>query len=343
VGSSGDADLMFADNGMCRMQAKLSGVDRLLPVTVLVLTHNEELNVTDCLRSVGRAAEVFVVDCGSEDRTVEIARALGAKVFSHPFEGYAKQRNWALENLPFSNEWVLMLDADERVPSALADEISRVVGTSDGTRAGYYIKFRFFFLGRWLKHGGLYPTWLLRLFKRHCVRIEERPMNEHAILDGEAGYLQNPFDHCDNRLLSRWIAKHDHYADLEADEYLRERFGRGYRDSIPARFWGTQAERKRWIKLRVWNRLPLLVRPWLFFFRNYFLKGGFLDGPQGFAYHVLWSFWVRFLIDVKILERQRRQDSVCHGAGRPASEAQQLPGALLRELDEQNIHGHADR
>ena len=334
---------MFADNGMCRLQAKLSGVDRLLPVTVLVLTHNEELNVTDCLRSVGWAAEVFVVDCGSEDRTVEIARALGAKVFSHPFEGYAKQRNWALENLPFSNEWVLMLDADERVPSALADEISRVVGTSDGTRAGYYIKFRFFFLGRWLKHGGLYPTWLLRLFKRHCVRIEERPMNEHAILDGEAGYLQNPFDHCDNRLLSRWIAKHDHYADLEADEYLRERFGRGYRDSIPARFWGTQAERKRWIKLRVWNRLPLLVRPWLFFFRNYFLKGGFLDGPQGFAYHVLWSFWVRFLIDVKILERQRRQDSVCHGAGRPASEAQQFPGSLLRELDEQNIHGHADR
>jgi len=334
---------MHAHNGMCSMQAELSGVDRLLPVTVLILTHNEELNVTDCLRSVDWAAEVFVVDCSSEDRTVEIAQALGAKVFSHPFEGYAKQRNWALENLPFSNEWVLMLDADERVPSALADEIGRVIGASDGARAGYYIKFRFFFLGRWLKHGGLYPTWLLRLFKQHCVRIEERPMNEHAMLDGEAGYLQNPFDHSDNRPLSRWIAKHDHYADLEADEYLRERFGEGYRDSIPARFWGTQAERKRWIKLRVWNRLPLLVRPWLFFFRNYFLKGGFLDGPQGFAYHVLWSFWVRFLIDVKILERQRRRGSVGPGAGRPASDAQQLPEPLIRELDDQKIHGHADR
>ena len=303
------------------------------PVSVVVLTLNEEANIAACLESVRWAAEVFVVDSLGADRTVEIAQALGAKVFSHPFEGYAKQRNWTLGNLPFSSEWVLMLDADERVPTPLADEIGRVIGASDGARAGYYIKFRFFFLGRWLKHGGLYPTWLLRLFKRHCVRIEERPMNEHAILDGQAGYLQNPFDHCDNRPLSRWIAKHNRYADFEAEEYLRERFGEGYRDSIPARLWGTQAERKRWIKLHVWNRLPLLLRPFLLFFRNYFLKGGFLDGPQGFAYHVLWSFWVRFVIDVKILKRQRRRGSVGLGAGCPSSEAQQLPQPLIREPD----------
>jgi len=139
------------------------------------------------------------------------------------------------------------------------------------------------------------------------VRIEERPVNEHAIVDGEVGYLKNPFDHCDNRPLSDWIAKHNRYGDLEAEEYLRERFGEGYPASLPARLWGAQAERKRWLKLRVWNRLPLLLRPFLFFFRNYLLKGGFLDGREGFIYHVLWSFWVRFLIDVKIIERQRRQ------------------------------------
>jgi glycosyltransferase involved in cell wall biosynthesis len=312
-------------------------------VSALVLTLDEEANIAGCLESLRWAAEVFVVDSGSEDRTVEIAQALGAKVLSHPFEAYAKQRNWALQNLPFSGEWVLMLDADERVPPALADEITQVIGNGGDGRAGFYLKYRHIFQGRFLKHGGLYPTWLLRLFKRQHVRIEERPMNEHAILDGEAGYLQNPFDHCDNRSLSDWVTKHERYAELEAEEYLEERFGDGYKHSIPPRFWGTQAQRKRWIKLRVWNCLPLLLRPFLFFFRNYILKGGFLDGREGFVYHVLWSFWVRFLIDVKILERRRWLGNVGLGVGRPASGAQHFPEQPIRELDEQKIHGRAER
>jgi glycosyltransferase involved in cell wall biosynthesis len=314
-----------------------------VPVSVVVLTRNEEANVVACLESLRWAAEVVVVDSGSEDRTVEIAQALGAKVFSHPFEGHAKQRNWALENLPFAGQWVLMLDADERVPPALADEITQVIRNDGGGRAGFYLKYRHIFQGRFLRHGGLYPTWLMRLFKRDHARYEERPMNEHVIFDGEPGYLQNPFDHCDNRSLSHWIAKHDRYADLEAEEYLRERFGHGYQDSIPTRFWGKQPERKRWIKLHVWNRLPLFLRPFIFFFRNYILKGGFLDGREGFVYHVLWSFWVRFLIDVKILERQRRRGSAGLATGRPALEAQQLAEPLIPELDGQKIHGHADR
>jgi glycosyltransferase involved in cell wall biosynthesis len=312
------------------------------PVSALVLTLNEEANMAPCLESLRWAAEVFVVDSLSADRTAEIATGLGARVYLHAFDGYAKQRNWALDNLPFSSEWVLTLDADERIPSALADEITQVIRNDGDGCAGFYLKYRHIFFGRFLRHGGLYPTWLLRLYKRDHVRYEERPMNEHAILDGAAGYLRNPFEHCDNRPLSDWIAKHDRYANLEAEEYLRERFGEGYRDSIPARLWGTQAQRKRWIKLHLWNRLPLLLRPFLFFFRNYFLKGGFLDGRQGFIYHVLWSFWVRFLIDAKILERQRRRGSVGLGAGCPASEAQCAAEPLTRELGEQEIHGRAD-
>jgi glycosyltransferase involved in cell wall biosynthesis len=314
-----------------------------VPLDVLIIVRNEEVNIAECLQSLGWAADVFVVDSLSTDRTVEIAKAMGAQVHSHPFEGYAAQRNWALDNLPFSSEWVLMLDADERIPSALADEITQVIRNDGDGCAGFYLKYRHIFFGCFLRHGGLYPTWLLRLYKRDRVRYEERPMNEHAILDGKAGYLKNPFDHCDNRPLSDWIAKHDRYADLEAEEYLRETSGYGYQDSIPARFWGTQAQRKRWIKLRLWNRLPLLLRPFLFFFRNYFLKGGFLDGREGFIYHVLWSFWVRFLIDVKILERQRRRGSVGLGAGCPTSEAPHPPEPLTRELGEQKIHGRADR
>src|SRR5205085_7460154 len=276
------------------------------PASVVILTLNEEANIVSCLQSIDWAAEVFVVDSGSHDHTVEFAQALGVKVFSHPFEGYAKQRNWALQNLPFSNEWVLMLDADERIPSSLAEEITETIRNDKHGCSGFFLKYRHIFFGRFLRHGGLYPTWLLRLFKRQSVRFEDRSVNEHVILQGAAGYLCQPFDHQDLRPLSDWIAKHNRYADLEAEEYLKEVFGIGFQDSIPTRCWGTQAERKRWVKLQVWNRLPLLLRAFLFFFWNYFLKRGFLDGEAGFIYHVLWSFWYPFLVSVKIVERRRK-------------------------------------
>ena len=274
-----------------------------VPLAVLVIVRNEEKNIESCLRSVAWASEVLVVDSLSDDRTVEIARALGAQTFTHPFVGYAKQRNWALENLPFSNEWVLMLDADEQVPAALASELAEIVRAGGNGHAGFYIKRRLVFLGRWLRSGGLYPTWILRLFKRQCVRFEDRPLNEHAILSGSPGYLESPFDHCDNRPLEDWIAKHNRYSELEADEYLQEKLRGGYAAAIPSRWWGGQAEQKRWIKLRIWNRLPLLLRPFLLFSRNYLLKGGFLDGQPGFIYHVLWSFWYPFLVSSKLIEK----------------------------------------
>lgn len=274
------------------------------PVSVLVLTRNEEANIGMCLESVHWAGEVLVADSCSTDRTAEIAEKSGARVFSHAFEGYARQRNWALNHLPFSNEWVLMLDADERVPERLADEIARAVDDGEQTCHGYYIKRRLLFLDRWLNHGGLYPTWIMRLFKRTHVRFEERPLNEHAILDGTAGRLEQPLDHYDRKPLSDWIAKHNHYASLEEEEFLREKLG-GYDSTIEAKLWGHQPERKRWIKLKIWNRLPILLRPFLLFFRNYFLKLGFLDGQPGLIYHILWSFWYPFLISAKIFEKQR--------------------------------------
>jgi glycosyltransferase involved in cell wall biosynthesis len=293
----------------------------LIPISVFILTRNEVANIAACLQSVAWADEVFVIDSLSTDGTVEVAQSMGAQIYAHPFEGYPQQRNWALDNLPFSHDWILMLDADERIPQALAEEISQVVADNRQNHAGYYIKRRFFFLGRWLKHGGLYPTWILRLFRLGRATVENRPLNEHIILDGDSGYLSQPFDHQDRRPLADWIAKHNRYADLEAEEFLQEKFQGGYQSTIKVRFWGKQAERKRWIKLKIWNRLPLLVRPFLFFFRNYFLKGGFLDGRQGFIYHVLWSFWVRFLIDVKIFERQSRQGIARLNEGRVATDS----------------------
>ena len=291
-----------------------------MPLSVIILTRDEEANIAACLQSVGWAEQVFVIDSLSPDRTVEIAEAMGAHVYSHPFEGYPQQRNWALDNLPFSHDWILMLDADELIPQALAEEIAQVVADNRQDPAGYYIKRRFFFLGHYLKHGGLDASWLLRLFRRGRARVENRPINEHVILEGNSGYLRQPFDHKDQRPFSDWISKHNRYTDLEVEEYLQEKLHGGYQGTIKARFWGKEPERNRWIKQNVWNRLPLLVRPFLFFLRNYIIKGGFLDGRQGFMYQVFWSFWVRFLTDVKIIERQMRQGTARLREGSPARE-----------------------
>ena len=276
------------------------------PVSVLVLTRNEEVNIAACLDSVDWASEVFVVDSGSTDRTVELAQDLGARIYQNPFETCADQWNWALDHLPFSNEWVLVLDADERIPQTLAEEIARAVAGASQEHAGYLMKRRFYFLGKWLRHGGLYPTWIARLFRRKAGRFGRHGISEHLMLEGKAGYLQADFDHRDSRPLDDWIQKHNRYAGLEAEEYLRWRSGTAEAHSITGRLWGSQAERKQWIKLKVWNRLPLLLRPFLFFFRNYFLKLGFLDGKAGFIYHVLWSFWYPFLVSARILEKPYR-------------------------------------
>jgi glycosyltransferase involved in cell wall biosynthesis len=288
-------------------------VDACARVSALVLTFNEEANIAACLESLQWASEVFVVDSFSTDSTVEIAESTGARVYQHAFENCAAQWNWALENLPFSSEWVLVVDADERIPKPLAREIIRIVSNPDQECSGFYLKRRLWFIGRWLRHGGLYPTWIMRLFKRSAGRFGRYGVSEHFILKGRAGYLQSPFEHCNDKPLSDWIQKHDRYAELEAREYVRGELATSRASSIAARFWGNQAERKQWIKLRLWNRLPLLVRPFLFFFRNYILKGGFLDGGEGFIYHVLWSFWARFLIDVKILEMRAKVGTAASG------------------------------
>jgi glycosyltransferase involved in cell wall biosynthesis len=276
------------------------------PVSVLVITYNEEANIAQCLGSVRWASEVFVVDSFSNDRTVEIAQSLGARTCQHAFENCAAQWNWALDNLPFANQWVLVIDADERIPQPLVEEIIPIVSNPVQECSGYYLRRRFLFMGRWLRHGGLYPTWIMRLFKRDAGRFGRHGVSEHLILNGRAGYLKSPFEHCDDKPLSDWIQRHNRYTELEAEQYVLGKLGRSQASAIAGRFWGNQAERKQWIKLHVWDHLPLLLRPFLFFFRNYILKGGFLDGREGFAYHVLWSFWVRFLIDVKILEMRKR-------------------------------------
>ncbi|HWP36369.1 MAG TPA: glycosyltransferase family 2 protein [Gemmatimonadales bacterium] len=274
-------------------------------VAVIILTYNEELNLPQALDSVvGWAREVFVVDSLSTDRTVEIARRYGCQVAQHPFEDYAKQRNFALSALPIKAEWIFFLDADEWMPQDLKDEIG-VRLASHPVEHGFLVNRRFIWMGRWIRRG-YYPTWILRLARRDSVRCEERGVNEHLIVDGPVGRLEHDFVHEDRKGLAEWIAKHVGYAQREAEELLKRRRGQGQRE-IPARLFGTQAQRKRWLRYHLYERLPPLLRPFAFWGYRYLLRGGFLDGREGFLYHFLQALWFRLLIDAYELQLRRRE------------------------------------
>jgi len=269
-------------------------------VAVVILTYNEEVNLAQALDSVvGWADEIFILDSMSTDRTVAIAERYGCHIVQHPFEDYAKQRNYALDSLPIRSRWVLFLDADEWLPAALKEEISAVLA-SDPSENGFYLKRRLMWMGRWIRRG-YYPTWILRLFRYGKGRCEDRAVNEHLIVEGAIGHLQNDFMHEDRKSLTDWIAKHNGYATREAQELFNTRSAPGYQE-IDARLFGSQEERGRWVRYRIWNRLPPLMRPFLYGFYRYVLAGGFLDGKEAFIYHFLHAVWYRFLIDTKYLE-----------------------------------------
>ncbi|MGQ9918668.1 MAG: glycosyltransferase family 2 protein [Bryobacteraceae bacterium] len=266
-----------------------------LPVSVVIPVLNEEANLADCLASVSWADEVFVVDSHSTDRTVEIAAAAGAKVVQFHFQpGGPRKKNWALENLPFRNAWVLILDADERITPELEAEIRRVFEKGP-LFDGYYLNRKLIFMGRWLKHGGNYPSWNLRLFKHRLGRYErlnteelasagDVEVHEHVVLDGRAGFLREPMRHLDFKDLSAWIERHNRYSTWDARMRLSLLRGENFSRHIPARLSGNPIERKRWLK-RLWVRLP--GKPLLRFLYMYFFRLGFLDGRPGFIYAVL--------------------------------------------------------
>jgi glycosyltransferase involved in cell wall biosynthesis len=269
-------------------------------VAVIVLTYNEELNIAQALDSVkGWARELFIVDSFSTDRTLDLARPYGCHIVQHKFENYARQRNFALDELPIQSEWVLFLDADEWLPAELKQEISTTLAAKPEVN-GFYLNRRLMWMGRWVRRG-YYPSRILRLFRRGKGRCEDREVNEHLIVEGATALLKEDFIHEDRKGVSDWIAKHNRYATLEAQTLLAVKRDAAYQE-IDARLSGTQAERKRWLRHRVWNRMPPLIRPFFYFLYRYVLKGGFLDGREGFIFHFLQALWFPLLIDIKYLE-----------------------------------------
>jgi len=270
--------------------------------TVVILTFNEEQNLAACLDAVRPwAANVFVVDSGSTDATVRIAEARGAIVVTHPFETHARQWQWALATLPIATDWVLALDADQQVSAELAAAIGTHVG-APGQARGAFLCRRQVFRGKWIRFGGYYPKYLLKLFRRDAVTIDEGDLVDHHFTVADRTVKLDGDLIEDNRNEARiadWTAKHNRYAVLQAQQELRERRERS-RLSISA-LTGAPDVRIRYLK-QVWSGLPLFVRPCVYVFYRYILRFGFLDGKQGFVFHVLQGFWYRLLVDINIDE-----------------------------------------
>jgi len=271
---------------------------KVTDIAVIILTYNEELNIAQALESVQEwARQIFVLDSYSTDRTLEIAGRYPCTIVQNRFEDYSKQRNFALEHLPIVTEWVFFLDADEWIPRELKEEISALVA-SNPPQNGFFANRRLIWMGRWIRRG-YYPTWILRLFRIGKARCEDRSVNEHIVVEGKTGYLINDFIHEDRKGVTDWITKHNGYATREALELFKNPTTDR---QIDVQFWGTQAERKRWLRYRVWNRLPPLGRPVLYFIYRFIIRGGFFDGKTAFAYHFLQGLWFPMLIDIKYLE-----------------------------------------
>jgi glycosyltransferase involved in cell wall biosynthesis len=271
-----------------------------LPISVIILTYDEEANIRHCLESVsGWVEEIFIVDSGSTDRTLEIAKEYTTKIYKHPFENFARQRNWAQENLPIKNEWLFHLDADERVSHDLASELRKLF--SSGIAAdGFMAARRTIFRDRWMRYGGHYPVYHLRIFKKSKGRSEERLYDQNYIVNGKVSALKGDIINIINPDLRSWKERHARWAYLEAQEILYNK-----NREMNIKFMGTPIEMRNWLRYKIYYNMPVFIRAFIYFFYRYIIRLGFLDGRQGLVFHFWQGLWYRLLVDIKILELKR--------------------------------------
>jgi len=273
-----------------------------VPISLIILTYNEEANIAHPLESVKNwVGEIIIVDSYSTDRTLEICRKYTDRIYQHVFENQAKQFNWALDNVPISYDWVMRLDADETLPARLKQELADLVSSCEANVTGIYMNRRMYFMNRWLKHGGIYPHYILRVFRRGSGRYEEKTEEHFVLTKGRAVRAQNEFLE-DNRqnTLKYWLRKHDNLSDGEIRDTLLET--RAPAEDTKEKLFGNKVERTRWLKVHVYARSPLFLRAVLYFVYRYVFRLGFLDGVPGLIYHVLQGFWYRFYVDARIYE-----------------------------------------
>jgi glycosyltransferase involved in cell wall biosynthesis len=305
-----------------QISPSVSSTSNSVPLSVVFLTFNEELNLEGCLEAVaGWGRQIFIVDSGSTDGTLEIARRHGVQCFYHPFERHTMQWNWALRNLPFSCEWALCLDADQRLTPELKQEIAALLTNAPGPPEemdGYYLTRRQVFRGQWIKHGGYYPKRLLKLVRHRRASCDENELlDSRFYVKGRTAILQHDLIE-ENRKendLSFWIAKHIRYAELQAQEEMLRRTGLAPWNLKPALF-GSPDQRSLWLRQLWYRHMPLYIRPWLYYFYRYFLRLGFLDGKQGLIFHFFQALWFRMLVDARIDELRSELNSGKTGESR---------------------------
>ena len=273
-------------------------------IAVVILTFNEEIHIERCIRSAQRVTDkIIVVDSFSTDETCAIAQSLGAVVYQHKFENQARQFNWALENCDIEAQWIWRLDADEYIEPALAEKALDAIEHVAEDVNGIYVNKKIVFMGQPLLHGGWYPAPQIKIIRKGFGASEDKWMDEHLVVFS-GNTIAVDGDQTDENLndLTWWSHKHVNYASREAINTLMIEYGlENHEKEVQPKFFGTNAERKRWLKIK-YAKTPLFVRPMINFLIRYILKGGFLDGKRGFIWHFLQGYWYRMLVDCKILE-----------------------------------------
>lgn len=252
------------------------------PISVIVLTLNEEANIAACLAALQWADEVILVDSFSRDETVTRAQQVrpDVRVFQNQFEDFGQQRNWALDSTSPRHDWILFVDADERVTDSCTAAIQKAVQNSQD-RVGFFMCYRNIFLGKWIRRCTMFPSWQLRLLKKGYVRYKREGHGQREILSGGAGYIHEPYDHLDlSKGLPEWIAKHNTYSSQEV--VLLKRL----RDEPLALgdLFAEPIKRRRCLK-RLAARMG--AGPALRFLYQYVIRLGFLDGRAGYVYCLL--------------------------------------------------------
>lgn len=272
-------------------------------ITFVILARDEAIHIERSIASAAPVARhILVVDSGSVDGTMDLARKAGAQVLENPWTNYATQFNWAIEHLPPDTEWVFRLDADEYLPDQLAREITEKLAQVPDAAAGINVSRSMNFCGGTVRFGGLFPIRVTRMFRPGKGRCENRWMDEHLVIDGPVVDFSGEIVDDNLKPLSWWIDKHNAYASREAVDLLNREFGFMESDPGTSLQQGSQARKKRWIKEHVYARMPGGLRTLVYFLYRFVIRLGFLDTREGRAFHVLQGFWYRYLVDAKVSE-----------------------------------------
>ncbi len=274
-----------------------------LPISAFILTYNEERNLYECLSSINdHVDEIIIVDSFSNDKTLTIAEKFNTRIYQNKYINHSAQIKWTLDNVNFSNNWLMKLDADERWTKDGFKELNSLINDEINEYQGIHIKRKVYFMNKWIRFGGYYPNYFLFVFNKDIAKVENKWMDEHIYVSGKTYFsnvdvLEKNYDRQQN--ISLWTDKHNVYSTREAIDYLIKKYNSKKFDSF-GNPMGNKTERKTWIKENMYYKLPKYIRPLIYFLYRYIFLLGFLDGGKGLIYHFLQAFWYRFLVDIKI-------------------------------------------